>query len=284
MSLLRNIVNRTKNPRGEMAFTDHIEDLRWHIIRSLLIIIAAGIFMFIHVEWIFDHIILGPAHNDFIAYKWFCWLSRALHIDSLCLGAIHLKFQNTALSGQFVMAMSVSMMLGFICSFPYILWELWSFIKPALKPTEIRYARGIVFWCSLLFFTGVLFAYYIIAPYTINFFGGYQLSASFENIITMDNYYDTMSDMVMGMGIVFELPIVVYFLSRIGVLTPKLMRSNRRYAILILLILSEIITPPDWFSCFLVFIPLYALFELSVLISVRAYNERTRKALEKENE
>ena len=265
-----------------MAFTDHIEDLRWHIIRSIIVVFAAAIFIFIHVEWVFDKIILGPASNDFIAYKWFCALSRILHIDSLCLGAMHMKFQNTTLSGQFVMAMSVSMMLGFIISFPFILWELWKFIKPALKPTEIKYAQGIVFWCSLLFFTGVLFAYYIIAPYTINFFGGYQLSAAFQNIITMDNYYDTMSDMVMGMGIVFELPIIVYFLSRIGILTPTIMRKNRRYAILILLILSEVITPPDWFSCFIVFIPLYILFELSVFISVRAYNEKQKRDLLKQ--
>lgn len=265
-----------------MAFIDHIEVLRWHIIRSLLVIIAMAIFMFIHIEWIFEHIILAPAKNDFIAYQWFCMLGKVTHIDSFCLGALNIKFQNTALSGQFVMAMSVSMMLGFIVSFPYILWELWRFIKPALNPGEIKYARGIVFWCSLLFFFGVLFAYYIIAPYTINFFAGYQLSASFQNIITMDNYYDTMSDMVLGMGIVFELPIVIYFLSRVGIVTPKLMRNNRRYAVLILLILSEIITPPDWFSCFIVFIPLYALFELSVVISVRAYNERTRRALSKD--
>jgi sec-independent protein translocase protein TatC len=180
------------------------------------------------------------------------------------------------------MALSVSLFLGFILSFPYILWELWKFIKPALKPTEIKYARGLVFWCSVLFFVGVLFAYYIIAPYTINFFGAYQLSPAFQNIITMDNYYDTMNDLILGMGIVFELPIIVYFLSRVGILTPKILREKRRYAILILFILAEVITPPDWFSCFLVFIPLYILYELSVMVSNRAMKER-KKRLAKEN-
>ncbi|MBA3828799.1 MAG: twin-arginine translocase subunit TatC [Taibaiella sp.] len=260
-----------------MAFTDHIEDLRWHIVRSLAVVIVAAIAVFIKIEWIFEHIILGPVHPYFISYKWFCELGHLLHIDALCLKDVKIKFQNTELAGQFVMSLSVSMALGFIMAFPYVLWEFWRFIKPALKPREVKYARGMVFWCSLLFFSGVLFSYYIIAPYTINFFGSYQLSPEFQNIITMDNYYDTMSDLILGMGIVFELPMIVYFLSRIGILTPMLMRSKRRYAILILLILAEVITPPDWFSCFLVFIPLYILYELSVIISARAYNERKRK-------
>ena len=278
MSFLKNFLgSRNTNPYGEMGFTDHIEDLRWHLIRALIAIVIAAVVVFIKVEWVFEHIILGPAKPDFIAYKWFCWAGKVMHIEALCLSDVSIKFQNTELAGQFVMALSVSAMLGFILAFPVILLELWKFIKPALKPNEIRYARSFVFWGSLLFFIGVLFSYYIIAPYTLNFFGSYQLSPSFQNIITMDNYYDTMSDLILGMGIVFELPIVVYFLSRLGILTPKLMRDKRRYAVIILLLLAEVITPPDWFSCFIVFIPLYVLFEISVLISDRAVKERKRK-------
>lgn len=278
MGFFQNFLGRRNtNPYGEMGFTDHIEDLRWHIVRILVVFVICAVFVFFRVEWIFDHIILGPAKPGFIAYKWFCWLAKVLHIDALCLSEINIKFQNTELAGQFVMALSVSGMLGLILSFPYILWELWKFIRPALKPKEIKYARSFVFWGSLLFFTGVLFSYLIIAPYTLNFFGGYQLSPAFQNIITMDNYYDTLSDLILGMGIVFELPIIVYFLSRLGILTPKLMRDKRRYAIIILLLLAEVITPPDWFSCFIVFIPLYILFELSVLISERAVKERKKK-------
>jgi sec-independent protein translocase protein TatC len=138
-------------------------------------------------------------------------------------------------------------------------------------------ARGIVFWCSLLFFLGVCFAYFVVAPYTIHFFGNYQLSPLFENVITIENYYDTMSNMILAMGAVFELPMIVYFLSRIGILTPKFMRDQRRYAILILFILAEIITPPDLFSCLFVFIPLYALYELSVSISARAIEAKKKK-------
>ncbi|MEI8279377.1 MAG: twin-arginine translocase subunit TatC [Bacteroidota bacterium] len=283
MSFLRNFISSKKNPLGEMSFMDHIEDLRWHIVRGLIAVIIAAIFVFIKIEWIFEHIILAPAKSDFISYKWLCWLGKVLHIDSLCLGAINLKFQNTELAGQFIMSFSVSFLLGFIIAFPYVFWEIWKFIRPALKDREAKSARGIVFWCTLLFFTGILFSYYIIVPYTINFFAGYQLSASFQNIITMDNYYDTMNDMILGMGIIFELPIVVYFLSRAGILTPKLMRDKRRYAILILLIIAEVITPPDWFSCFLVFIPLYILYEMSIAISVRAVNQRKKRQAEREN-
>ena len=145
-----------------MNFMDHVEDLRWHIIRSATVIIIAAIAVFCKVEWIFTHIILGPAQNDFVSYKWFCALGRLVHYDAFCLGDIKMKFQNTAVTGQFMMSLSVSMMLGFILAFPYVLWEIWRFIKPALKPSEIKMATGIVFWCSLLFFTGVLFSYFIV--------------------------------------------------------------------------------------------------------------------------
>lgn len=260
-----------------MGFLDHVEALRWHIVRSVIAIVVAAIAVFVKIEWIFDRIILGPAHDDFISYKWFCALGKFFHYDSFCLDKIKMEFQNTAVTGQFMMGMSSSMMIGFIIAFPYVLWEFWRFIKPALKPMEVRAARGIVFWCSLLFFTGVLFAYLIVAPYTINFFGNYQLSPLFRNIITVDNYYDTLSNLVLALGIVFELPMIVYFLSRIGIMTPKFMKEKRKYAILILFILSEIITPPDLFSCLLVFFPVYALYEASVFISARAVNKRLQK-------
>ncbi len=281
MSVFKTILDKTNpDPNAEMGFLDHIEALRWHIIRAVIAIIIAAIAVFIKVEWIFDKVILGPAHNDFISYKWFCALGRFLHYDAFCLSDIKMEFQNTAVTGQFMMSMSVSMMLGFILAFPYVLWELWKFIKPALKPEEIKYAKGIVFWCSVLFFVGVSFAYLIVAPYTINFFGNYQLSPQFKNIITIENYYDTISNLVLALGIVFELPIIVYFLSRIGILTPKFMREKRKYAVLILFVLSEIITPPDLFSCLLVFFPLYTLYEISVFISARAIRSRLKNKQE----
>jgi len=271
-----------------MNFLDHIEALRWHIVRSAFAVLIGAILVFIKVEWIFDRIILGPAHSDFITYKWLCVLSKIVHIDSLCLGDIKVKLQNTSVTGQFMMSMSVSMMLGFILVFPYILWELWKFIKPALKPSEVKMAHGIVFWCSLLFFLGVLFSYYVVMPYTVNFFGNYQISPIIQNNFTIDNYYDMMSNMTLALGVVFELPMLVYFLSRIGILTPEFLRAKRRYAFLILFVLAIIIAPPDVFSCLIVFIPLYILFEISVGISGRAIKaKRLRDALkakEAENE
>lgn len=262
-----------------MAFTDHIEELRWHIIRSLIAVIIFAVIAFFNVEWVYDNIILGPAHSDFISYRVLCDFGHWIHIEALCLDDINMEFQNTELSGQFMASFSMSFMLGFVCAFPFIFWEFWKFIKPALKPTELKYARGIVFWTSLLFFTGVLFAYYVIAPFTINFFANYQLSPSVKNIITMSNYYDTMSDLVLGIGIVFELPVVVFFLSRIGLLTPKLMRDKRNYAILIIFVLAAVITPPDWFSIWLVAIPLLILYEAAIRISDRAVKARIKKQL-----
>lgn len=262
-----------------MSFTDHIEELRWNIIRSLAAIIIIAIIVFFNIEWVFDRILLGPAHNDFISYGWMCSLGRSLGTDALCMGDMKLQFQNTELSGQFMMSFSVSFILGLIIAFPYVFWEFWRFIKPALSEKEIRNARGIVLWSSLLFFVGILFAYYIIAPFTINFFANYQLSPSFQNIITISNYYDTMSDLVLGMGVIFELPVLVFFLSKIGLVTPKFLRDKRKYAFVIIMILAAVITPPDVFSIWMVAIPLVILYEVGITISARVVKTRAKKEL-----
>lgn len=257
-----------------MAFTDHLEELRWHIVRSVVALLVFSVLVWAKIEWIFDHILLGPAHADFISYRVLCKMATYLHLDGLCLQDINIQFQNTELAGQFTMSFSVSFMMGFIVSFPYIFWEFWRFVKPALKETEVKHATGIVFWSSTLFITGVLFAYFVIAPFTINFFANYQLSPSFKNIITMGNYYDTMSDLIWGMGIVFEVPVLVYFLAKVGILTPNIMRTQRRFAILIIFVLAAVITPPDWFSLWLVAIPLIILYEVSIVICARVHKAR----------
>lgn len=264
-----------------MGFIDHIEALRWHVVRSLIAIVLGAIVVYFNIEWVFQNIILGPTQSDFITYKWFCELGRIMHIDALCMDAVTVKFQSTELSGQFMMGFSVSFMLGFILAFPYVFFEFWKFVKPALKEKELKYAKGIVFWSSLLFFIGIVFSYYVVAPFAISFFSDYQLSPQFENIITITNYYDTMSDLVLGMGIVFELPIVVFFLSRIGILTPAIMRDKRRFAVVIILVLAAVITPPDWFSIFLVAIPLLLLYEAGIVISARILKEKKNKKEEK---
>lgn len=268
------------DPEAKMNFLEHIEVLRWHLLRSLVAIILGAIVAFINIDFIFDRIILGPASDDFIAYEWFCKLGQLIHVDVLCMDSVQIEFQNTQLSGQFMLSFSVAFMVGFILAFPYVFWELWRFLRPALKQRELKYARGIVFWGTLLFLTGVLFAYFIIAPFTINFFGNYQLSPQFHNIITISNYYSTLSDLIIGMGIVFELPVLVYFLSKIGLLTPRLMREKRRYAIMIIVILAAVITPPDWFSIFLVAIPLVVLYELAIQVSGRINRAREKERLD----
>jgi len=259
-----------------MSFIDHIEELRWHIVRSLIAILVMGVVMFFNIETIFHEIILGPAHKDFLSYKIMCRIGEMIHVQAFCLDEINMEFQNTELSGQFMMSFSVSFMLGFIVAFPFVFWEFWKFIKPALSEKELRSARGIVFWASTLFFMGVLFAYYVIAPFTINFFANYTLSPTFKNIITISNYYSTLCDLVLGIGLVFELPVVVYFLSRIGLLTPTLMRSKKNYAILIIFVLAAIITPPDMFSIWIVAFPLLILYQVSITISERAQKERNK--------
>ncbi len=279
MSFLQNFLKKRAglNPEATMSLMDHVESLRWHIVRSLIAMIVCAIVVFVNIDFIFDYIILGPAKSDFIAYKWLCTLGELIHVDVLCMTGVDLEFQNTQLIGQFMLSFSASFMIGFIVSFPYIFWEFWKFIKPALTISELKMARGIVFWSSFLFFLGVAFAYYIIAPFTINFFANYELSPQFKNIITIKNYYDTVSDLVLGMGIVFELPVVVYFLSKIGILTPQLMRDKRRYAIVIIMFLAAIITPPDWFSIFLVAVPLTLLYEAGIIISSRIVKEKQEK-------
>lgn len=261
-----------------MSFLDHIEELRWHIIRSMIAILLASVTVFIYAEEIYTHIITGPTRSSFISYRVLCALGKKMGTDALCMGDIQLTLQNTEMSGQFLLSFSSSLMMGFILSFPYIFYEFWKFLKPALTEHERNNARGIVFWSSALFMIGILFGYFMLAPFTINFFANYQLSPDIKNIFTITNYYDSLSDMVLGMGIVFELPIVVFFLSRVGILSPGFMRKNRRYAIVILVFLAQIISPPDWFSWMLVFTPVYILYEISINISARAERDRKLQA------
>lgn len=272
------------NPEATMNIMEHVEVLRWHIVRSLVAIVLCSIIMFINIDFIFDTIILGPAKADFISYKWLCRFGELIHVDVLCLEEVQLSFQNTELAGQFMISFSVSFMAGFIVAFPYVFWEFWRFIRPALKVEELKLAKGVVFWSSILFFLGVAFAYFLIAPFTINFFANYELSPQFKNIITISNYYDTMSSLILGLGVVFELPIVVYFLSKTGIISPAFMRDKRRYAIVIILVLSAVITPPDWFSIFLVAIPLTLLYEVSIYISAKMTKERELKRKKEEEE
>jgi sec-independent protein translocase protein TatC len=277
MSILSKL-NRNRN--AEMTFVDHLEALRWHIMRIVIAILFFAIFAFVNIEWIFNHVILAPTHGSFPSYRWLCWLGKVIHVKSLCLQDIKINFQANELSTQFMMSFSSSFVFGFIMASPYIFYEIWLFIKPALSPYELKQSRGIIFWVSLLFFGGVAFGYFILAPYTVNFFASYQLSPQFQNIFKIDDYLDTIISLTLGTGLVFQLPVLVFFLSKVGIFTPNLMRNMRKYAILIILVVAAVITPPDMFSMIIVAIPLIFLYEISIYISGGVEKQRKKKEIE----
>src|SRR5699024_1736473 len=263
---------------AEMSFFDHIEELRWHLIRSLIAVLVLTVVAFIEITFIYDNIIMAPTRHTFITYEAFCkfghWMGMG---DKLCLADVKLTFQNMKLSGQFLQAISSSFIIGIIVAAPYIIWEFWSFIKPALKDGEVKHTTGVVFWISLLFFTGVAFGYYILTPYTVNFFAAYSISESIHNIITIKSYLSTIKQIVLGTGLLFELPILAYFLAQAGVITPDFLKTYRKHAILVIIVLAAIITPPDVASQIIVSIPLYGLYEISIWITKRVDRKRRKR-------
>jgi len=258
----------------DMTFWDHLEELRGHIFRSLAAVFVFAIGAFIAKSFIFDVIILAPKSESFITNRMLCRLADLLSIDALCIGRLNLSMQNINMSGQFMMHIYVSLVAGLIVAVPYIIWELWRFIAPALKSKEKAYSRGAVFFSSILFLAGVAFSYFLIVPLTINFLGTYQVSPDVPNQIQLNSYISTVVSVTIAVGIVFELPILVFFLTKVGVITPTFMRKNRKIMLVIVLVLSAIITPPDVFSQILVCIPLIGLYELSIKISEKVFKRR----------
>lgn len=263
---------------GEMTFLQHLETLRWHLVRVAIAIVLLSLIAFFNKEIIFDGIILAPKNTDFWTYRMLCEISQKFDLD-MCLDKVAFNVVNLNLSGQFTTHMWIAFMTGFILAFPYFVWELWRFIRPALSKNELSNSRGIVFFTSLLFLTGVLFGYYIITPLSINFLGNYQVSSEISNTISMDSYINTVTVLSLSTGFVFELPMVVYFLSRLGVITPQFMRKYRKHAMIVNLIIAALITPsPDVTSQMLVAVPLFLLYEISIHVSRMVSNSR-KKAL-----
>ncbi len=262
----------------EMSFLEHLEVLRWHLVRSAIAILIMAILAFIFKNIIFDTLLLGPKNADFITYQLFCRLSHFLQFgDALCIGKdLQFELINTDMSGQFTTHIYVSVIAGIVAAFPFILFQAWSFIKPALSKNESKYARGTVFWGSLLFGIGVLFGYYLIAPLSVQFLGNYQVSDLVSNKINLSSYITTVTMVTISCALVFELPLLVYFLSKLGLLTPGFMRKYRKHAIVIVLLLAAIITPPDVTSQVLVALPLLLLYEISIFIS--AYIQKNKQA------
>ncbi len=263
--------------RSNMSLIDHLEDLRGLIIRSVMAVLLMGIIFFIYRNWIFDNIITGPIHGNFITYRAFCKLSHWLNAgNALCLPPVQISMQSTTFSGQFISSITMAFAGGFLAAFPYIFWEFWRFIKPALKEKELRGTRFVVFWVSFFFFCGACFGFFLLGPFTFNFLAGFQLGDSGLLVTkpTLSDYLENLTNLILGCGIAFELPVLAYVLTRIGLITPGLLRKSRRYAIIIILIVAAVITPsPDWMSQMIVFVPLWILYELSITISSKVHKD-----------
>ena len=250
----------------EMSFLDHLEELRWHLIRSTLAVVIIGSVAFLMKSFIFDTLILGPSTMDFPTYRLFCDIATSIGFDSaFCADKLPFTIQSRQMAGQFSAHIWTSIWAGVIVGFPYILYELWKFISPGLHENERKNSRGFI--ASFLFFLGVLFGYYVVAPLSINFLGTYQVSASVLNEFDLDSYVGTLKASVLACGILFELPIVIFFLTKVGLVTPELMKKYRKIALVIVLILSAVITPPDVASQIIVALPVLVLYQISIYIS-----------------
>ena len=246
----------------DMTFLDHLEELRWHLIRATLSIVIVGSIAFMLKGFIFDYILFGPKDPNFVTYRWFCEI-----FNILCIEDMPFRIQSRTLAGQFSAHLWTSILAGFILAFPYVLYEFWRFISPGLLARERKNARGFIFIASVLFFLGVLFGYYIVTPLSINFLGSYSVSDEVFNDFDLSSYIGMLRASVLATGLIFELPILIYFFTKIGLITPKFLRKNRKFALIIVLSISAIITPPDIASQIIVSIPVLILYEVSIWIS-----------------
>ncbi len=268
--MAKSIFKRRSETGAEMSFIDHLEALRWHIMRALMAILIGAIVVFVKMDFFFGEVVMGPANKDFITYRVLCKFSNWVGLgDAMCMDEINLKLISTQMSSQFMMSFTIAFVGGFIIAFPYVFWEFWKFIRPALTEKEIKKTGGMIFWVSVLFFTGVAFGYFLIAPYTVNFFASYTLSPMIANTFTVADYIDNIVSLVVGAGVLFQLPLAVYFLAKIGLVTAQFLRTYRKFAVVVILILAAVITPPDVLSQLIVTVPLWFLYEISISIAAR---------------
>jgi len=276
-------LDQESHEEKEMSFLEHLEELRWHIMRALTAVVVFTIGAFISAKWIFQHIIFAPARVDFPTFKALCSIGRWFNSNELCIQEIPFKVQSRFMTGQFTMHILASFVIGFIVAFPYVVWELWRFIRPGLYNTERKYSRGAVASISFLFLTGILFGYYVLAPLMISFLANYQISEMIVNEFDITSYVSTVVGTVFGCGILFQLPVVIYFLTKVGIVTPAFLRQYRKHAIVIILIIGAVVTPSaDPLSQALISLPLYLLYEISIFISAGVVKKQQREeAIEK---
>jgi sec-independent protein translocase protein TatC len=263
---------------GEMSFLDHLEELRWHVIRSVAAIFIFTVVGFVYVQWIFTNVILAPAKADFWTWRMLCKLGHAIgKAESLCIQDIPLELQSRFMTGQFTITIIAGLVIGLIFAFPYVVWEIWRFIRPGLHLKERKNSTGAVAAVTSLFAAGVSFGYYVIAPLMVYVMVNYRISDMIVNQFDITSYVSTFVALVLGSGLLFQLPVVIYFLSKIGLVTPKFLRKYRKHSIVIILIVAAIITPPDPLSQTLISLPLYLLFEISILISASVEKKKLKE-------
>ncbi|MES2733408.1 MAG: twin-arginine translocase subunit TatC [Bacteroidota bacterium] len=260
-----------------MTFLDHLEELRWHVIRAVSSIFIFALIAFFNIRFIFNAVIMAPSRPDFWTYRMMCRLGDKLGVTSICIDKLDFTLQSREMAGQFMMSLTSSLIIGLLFAFPYAFWEIWRFIKPGLYPTERKASSGAVFFVSLLFLLGILFGFYIVSPLAINFLANYKLDESIANQFDITSYISMLATLTLACGLTFQLPMVAYFLSKAGVLTPSFMREYRRHAFVVILILAAVITPsPDIYSQLLVSFPLLLLYEISILVSAGIQRQRLK--------
>ena len=258
---------------NNMTFLEHLEELRWHLIRSFSAVIIVAIIAFIFHEIVFDKIILAPKNPSFYTNRILCLLGQKVDIPKLCINTKSFQIISIKMAGQFTMHITTSIFAGIIVGFPYIFWEFWRFLKPALYENEAKHSRGAVTISSLLFLAGVLFGYFVICPLSVHFLGSYNVSAEVLNQINLKSYIGTVTSVTLAAGVTFELPVLIYFLSKAGLVTPEFLRKYRRHSVIVILLLAATITPPDIFSLILVTFPLLILYEAGIIISKKIVKE-----------
>jgi sec-independent protein translocase protein TatC len=279
MALMDFFDKRKKKDSEEMSFIDHLEELRWHLLRSVVAVLVGAIVVFIYSDFVVDTILFGPTRENFISSRWLCSLGQGIGIgNTLCFPPVKAEFLENTMTGQFIASFTVAFIGGFIVAFPYIFWEFWRFVRPALSEKERKNTRGVIFWVSLLFFAGVAFGYFILTPFMVNFYFNYKLSAQIKIMPSFSDYLENLVYTTVGIGVLFQMPLLIMVLAKVGFVTGKFLRKYRRHAFIIILIAAAIITPStDPFSLTIVTIPLYLLFEASIIVASRVNKKQEVK-------
>jgi sec-independent protein translocase protein TatC len=267
-----------KKNLNEMSFLDHLEELRWLLVRGSAAVLIMAVVTFFISDYIFDTIIFGPTKTDFVTYRFFCDLSHYVGFkDSICVESLPFIIQNTNMEGQVNILVWICVTAGFILAFPYILWLLWGFVSPALYEKEKKNAKIFIFIASILFFIGVLFGYFVVVPMSVNFFATFKVSEVVKNQFSLDSYISLIKTSVIASGLFFEMPIIIYFLTKLGLVTPQFLRKYWKYAVVIILIIAAIVTPPDVVSQLIVAIPMLLIYEVSILLSVLVHKKQLKE-------